>query len=81
MSNKHKFFFHYDKVLSQATGVNHMQVHCRKRVYKVHTLKCSAEVCTRVRKRWPQMVMCGVGRVKIRGGVATILPLEREVVE
>lgn len=74
-----KFFFHYDKAMSQATGENYMMLHCRKRRYHVRAIDCRVPVRTRERRAWPQVVMCGEGRVCIRKGKATILPIQDKV--
>lgn len=71
-----KFFFHYDKTKSHQTGKNYMLLHCRKRCIPVRSIDCRVPVRTRERKAWPQVVMCGVGRVSIKNEAAVILPIE-----
>lgn len=59
MKKKYRFFFHYNKPMSQRTGEKLWSVHYRGTCYIVKSIDCHVNCNSKVNKTQPYVVMQG----------------------
>lgn len=67
------FFYHYNKPMSQQTGLPTMSLHVDKMCYMIRGIICNVNTYTHENKTQPRMVIKGNATViSIIDGIATI---------